>query len=354
MDKEWSEKNKEMQALLKKEATFSAGIEKLIELRLSVFDQITQIVNGYPGEAFFAMPFAGADGYHSKTLAYSIWHIMRIEDIVAHELIEEDEQVLFAKGYDKSTRSTTIKTGNELDGNAIAEFSKQLDIEQLYSYARDVMESTNSILKSLKYNDLKRKFGDEYKAKLIKTGCISEDEKAFWLIDYWCDKDLRGLIQMPFSRHWIMHVEAMRRIKNKLCKIARKGIDPIAVCGFSCNHCFFAEWCGGCRTNYNVCSHATCCEDKICPNVKCCKEKCLDGCYDCDEILTCNKGFYDPTSDGAQAAKAQAMYIKKYGKKAFLKAMNLLSEKYDFYKTQQVLGYDCKKGLKILEEISGQ
>lgn len=41
------------------------------------------------------MPFAGAKGYHSKMLAYFIWHIFRIEDIVAYEMIAGDEQILF-------------------------------------------------------------------------------------------------------------------------------------------------------------------------------------------------------------------------------------------------------------------
>ena len=61
--------NKEMQALLSKETTFKDAISKLIELRESLFEQITQIVNAFPEEAFWQMPFAGADGYHSKTLA---------------------------------------------------------------------------------------------------------------------------------------------------------------------------------------------------------------------------------------------------------------------------------------------
>ena len=43
-------------------------------------------------EDFNAIPFINADGYHSKTIAYSIWHIFRIEDIVAHTLINESEQ----------------------------------------------------------------------------------------------------------------------------------------------------------------------------------------------------------------------------------------------------------------------
>ena len=71
MNKGWSEKNKEVQALLSKEATFKEAIEKLIRFREEMFEQITQIVNSYPEEAFAQMPFAGAEGYHSKTLAYS-------------------------------------------------------------------------------------------------------------------------------------------------------------------------------------------------------------------------------------------------------------------------------------------
>ena len=96
MRTEWSDRNKTIQKLLGKEDTYKEGIDLLIEFRRELFEQITQIVNGFPREAFYQMPFAGANGYHSKTLAYSIWHIFRIEDIVAHTLIQGDEQILFS------------------------------------------------------------------------------------------------------------------------------------------------------------------------------------------------------------------------------------------------------------------
>ena len=216
MDKDWAEKNKEIQKLISKEATFNEAIDKLIAFREEMFGQITSIVEGYPGEAFYQMPFAKATGYHSKTLAYSIWHIYRIEDIVAHEIIMEDEQVLFKKNYLKKTASPIITTGNELEGEEIAEFSKMLNVKELYLYANAVKDSGNEFLKKLSYKDLKRKFTDETKKKLVKTKCVSTVENAVWLIDYWCNKDIKGLILMPFSRHWIMHIEAMRRIKDKL------------------------------------------------------------------------------------------------------------------------------------------
>lgn len=350
MNKEWSKQNKEIQILLGKELTYKEGIQKLIAFRGELFEQISNIVSNYPRESFYQMPFQGANGYHSKTLAYSIWHIFRIEDIVAHELIKKDKQILFTDSYEKKMQAPIITTGNELDSEKIIAFSKKVDVEGLLSYGKAVMESTNAFLPKLSYYDIKKKFTDEDKDKLVNSKCVSSDENAVWLIDYWCSKDVRGLLKMPFCRHWIMHIEAMLRIKNQLCKIARKGVDPVAYCGFSCNHCFLGQWCGSCRTRYNVCSYATCSADRLCPNVKCCDEKKIDGCYDCMELENCQKGFYVPENDGANAAKAQALYIRQYGKKEFLKVHDRLHEKYEFSKTQEILGQDMYEGLKFLEK----
>ena len=216
MNKEWSEKNKKMQTLLGKEATFREGMDVLLELRDDLFQQITSTVDTYPAEAFYQMPFAHAEGYHSKTLVYSMWHIFRIEDIVAHTVIMLDSQVLFTNGFLEKMGSPIITTGNELKGEAIAAFSKQLDVKAVYEYGMAVMRSTNEMLRNLTYKDLKRKFTDEDKRRVADSHSVSAEEEAAWLIDYWCSKDIGGLIRMPFSRHWIMHIEAMCRIKNKL------------------------------------------------------------------------------------------------------------------------------------------
>lgn len=216
MNKEWSELNKEVQIQLKREATFSQGIETLLTLRQKLFSELLCLNQKLSREEFDAMPFANAKGYHSKTIAYSIWHIFRIEDIVAHSLIQRDEQILFLKDYQKRINSPIITTGNELVGQQIADFSSMLDLEQLYQYMEEVKECTEEILKNLSFKELKRKFEDADKENLKGLKVVSTDENACWLIDYWCGKDIRGLIQMPFSRHWIMHIEASLRIKNKI------------------------------------------------------------------------------------------------------------------------------------------
>ena len=216
MNKEWSELNKTMQTQIKKRDTFDQGIRTLLELRNDLWSTILSWKNELSRDEFHAIPFINADGYHSKTIAYSLWHIFRIEDIVAHTLIAEDEQVFFKGDYKKRINAPIITTGNELVKQQIADFSKELDLDELYHYIDDVKSSTEKILERLTFDDLKRKISEERRELLKSLHVVSEEENAIWLIDYWCNKDVRGLIQMPFSRHWIMHIEACLRIKAKL------------------------------------------------------------------------------------------------------------------------------------------
>lgn len=214
MNKDWSERNKAMQLQLKKKDTFAEGIDTLIALRKDLMAQILQFKEELSQEDFSAMPYRNAKGYHSKTIAYSLWHIFRIEDIVAHTLIADDEQVFFQGEYQNCIHAPIITTGNELVKEEIREFSKQLEIDELYNYITKVDRSTTEILKELTYEDSRKKIADEKRQKVEYLNVVSKDENAYWLIDYWCSKDVRGLIQMPFSRHWIMHIEACLRIKD--------------------------------------------------------------------------------------------------------------------------------------------
>ena len=216
MNKEWSELNKLMQSQIKRRDTYEEGIGTLLALRDALWDTVSSFKEDLNREEFNAIPFINADGYHSKTITYSLWHIFRIEDIVAHTLIKGDEQVFFREGYQKRINSPVITTGNELVKQGIADFSKLLNLDELYMYLFDVKQSTEAILRDLSYDDLRKKISAERKEQLESLSAVSKKESAIWLIDYWCNKDIRGLIQMSFSRHWIMHIEACLRIKKKI------------------------------------------------------------------------------------------------------------------------------------------
>ena len=217
MNKEWSKLHKTVQEQIKRKDTYQEGIDTLFELRNSLMKVLVSIKDELIREDFNTIPFINAEGYHSETIVYSIWHIFRIEDIVAHTLINGDEQVFFKGNYQKRINASIITTGNELVKYEIAEFSENLNLDELYSYIFEVKESTEKLIKNLSYTDMRNKISEDRKKTLKCLNVVSTDESAIWLIDYWCGKDIRGLILMPFSRHWIMHIEASLRIKNKIC-----------------------------------------------------------------------------------------------------------------------------------------
>lgn len=142
------------------------------------------------------------------------------------------------------------------------------------------------------------------------------------------------------------------RIKANLVACAREGLEPIAYCGFSCNHCFLGKWCGSCRSDYNLCSFASLFPDGICPNVKCCKENNFEGCWECEKLSECENGFYKDENDGSKACKAQAIFIKKYGKAKYTEICTKFHEiNSDMKKVQEVLNGSVEEGLKILENL---
>ena len=216
MNKEWSELNKQMQLLLKKKDTYRDGIGKLIGLRNSIMKVIVSFKDEITRDELAAMPFPNADGNHSTTIAWALWHTFRIEDTVVHTLINDDEQVFFSGDWQRRMNSPIITTANELTKAEMTRFSELLDTDGLFGYISEVSKNTERILNALPYERLKEKIPPERREKLRKLNVVSGHEDAAWLIDYWCGKDIKGLIYMPLSRHWIMHTEACLRIKEKL------------------------------------------------------------------------------------------------------------------------------------------
>ena len=212
---EWAEQNKKMQKLLKK-STFSEGICELLSLREKLHNEMLNWHDFLSRDDYNKMPFVNAEGYRSKTVAYSIWHIVRIEDIVLNSLIRQSKEVLFDDDFASRINTPIITTGNELAKSQITDFSEKLDIDVLYEYAEKVYMTTNEWLRSVKPEELSRCFDETDKESLKALNVVSEDENAIWLIDYWCNKDILGLIKMPLSRHWIMHIEAANRIIDKI------------------------------------------------------------------------------------------------------------------------------------------
>lgn len=93
-----------------------------------------------------------------------------------------------------------------------------MNIDELYCYIQSVRNATDAWLKTIDFSELNRKFGTGDSNRIRELHVVSTNENAIWLVDYWCNKDVKGLIKMPLSRHWIMHIEAAMRIMDRIKK----------------------------------------------------------------------------------------------------------------------------------------
>ena len=72
-------------------------------------------------------------------------------------MISENEQEFFSGNYQERINSPIITTGNELVKEQIADFSKQLNLKELYTYIFEVKDSTEKIINQLSYDELRKK-----------------------------------------------------------------------------------------------------------------------------------------------------------------------------------------------------
>ena len=210
---ERSEIFKLFQVNIKKKNSFDEGKQHLLTLRAELFAIYDYIFSTCSHDDFHQMPLA-----KDKTIAYYIYHLIRIEDITSNTLIAGKTQLFFADDFNQLLNSPIITTGNELSRDELVGFSKMINIDELRNYVNDVVNNTNTIIQDMTFEESKTKVSAERKEELLKTQTVSSDENAFWLVDYWCKKTYAGLFLMPFSRHHMMHLNGCLRIMDKIKK----------------------------------------------------------------------------------------------------------------------------------------
>jgi hypothetical protein len=169
-----------------------------------------EIWEGLTDKAFRMMPTI-----KDETVAWNIWHITRIEDLTANYLISGQEQILDQKWHEKLHTKVT-DTGNAMTDEEILAFSNEVDKDALYEYRNAVGRRTKEILEALKPEDLKRKVSQEGIRTIAGVGGVSEHPDAIWLLDFWGRKTVAGIIQMPITRHQIVHLNDSARLKKRI------------------------------------------------------------------------------------------------------------------------------------------
>jgi hypothetical protein len=218
VSKNWNDKQKKLKLLLPNEKTFTRGRGLLLEMHSLLHEKRVYKTNV---ETYYDNLWEDLNEEACKIISnkgtsilWNIWHITRIEDIISNILIRNKETIFNKEAQSKLNIKIT-DTGNAMTYSEIESFNKNIKIKSLKEYRVKVGKSTQNILESLEYNDIKIKVKPEQLEKIKQNGGVVNDPKSTGLLDFWGKKNIMGLIMMPITRHQIVHLNDCFKIKEK-------------------------------------------------------------------------------------------------------------------------------------------
>lgn len=220
----WNENHKKLTSIILKPSEHVAAIElflaqhsllfssKLNHLQVHTLED--ELFNDIKEETLRMYPVNAKDTKNS--IVWHVWHITRIEDMTMNILVNNSDQVYHSGNWSKQLNIDVVHSGNGMTEDEVAEFSSKIDISSLQMYRLDVGRRTREIISSLQPGDFKRKVEANRIKMLEDQGAVKKE--ASWLLEYWGDKTIAGLVLMPATRHNFLHLNKAIRLKQRIQK----------------------------------------------------------------------------------------------------------------------------------------
>jgi hypothetical protein len=218
--KTWNERLKELRKLIYEPDRINETKKLCLELHKMV--HLSEMSNAncitFEDELWDALTekvIRKATNEKGRTIAYGIWHSTRIEDITINILIADRKQIFEEDVWFERMNSPIKNTGNALTAEKIMEFSERIDLGELRKYRIAVGRNTREIIYGLKASDIKRKMKKDSLQRILDEEAVENVKEANWLIEYWSNKDVAGILLMPVTRHHVVHINESFRAKKK-------------------------------------------------------------------------------------------------------------------------------------------
>jgi hypothetical protein len=136
-----------------------------------------------------------------NTVAWLLWHAMRVEDVCVNRFLVDRPQVL-EDGWLARMAVARRDVGTGMADAQVDDFSARIDLEGLRGYCRAVTRATLETVPTLRALDLET----PVPAERVRHVCTSEgavDPGASWLTEFWAGGRSRGWVLLQTS---LLHV----------------------------------------------------------------------------------------------------------------------------------------------------
>ena len=147
------------------------------------------------------------------SMVWCIWHLARIEDTAMNILVADSPQIFNQGAWQAKLNANFIDCGNEMDAAAMKELSEQIDLQALRDYRVAVAQRTQVIGSTLQPDDLTQKVDPVRIQRVMDEGALTKAAQG--IADYWSKRDIAGLLLMPASRHNLVHLNEMLKLKKR-------------------------------------------------------------------------------------------------------------------------------------------
>lgn len=153
---------------------------------------------------------------NDETIAWSLWHLTRVEDITMNILVADADQVINTDNWLEKMQVKICDTGNSMTDEEIIELSSTINMQELRNYRIAVGRRSREMIRNLQPADLKRKMETARLQRVLDEGAVLNVEGANWLINFWGRKNVAGILLMPVTRHHMVHINESMRLKKKM------------------------------------------------------------------------------------------------------------------------------------------
>lgn len=209
---------KELKTLFKKATTFEEGKKKFLVLHSNLY---CSQMSGKKEQTYEDLLWDNltekiartAVNEKDRTILYGFWHSTRIEDITMNMLVNQKDQIYKKLKFKNAINAGIDHTGNSLSKEEILKMSSRIDITALCDYRLTVGKESQKTIQSLQFTDLKTKVTPEDIERVRAEGAVDNVPSANWLLDFWGNKNVEGILFMPASRHQLVHLRENLRAK---------------------------------------------------------------------------------------------------------------------------------------------
>jgi DinB superfamily len=136
-----------------------------------------------------------------NTVAWLLWHAMRVEDVCINRFVTDRPQVLEG-GWLERMRVARRDVGTGMSDAQVDDLSARIELDALRGYCRAVTRATLDAVTTLRSLDLEALVP----AERVKHVCTAEgavDPGASWLTDFWAGGRSRAWVLLQTS---LLHV----------------------------------------------------------------------------------------------------------------------------------------------------